>query len=100
MARLTILPSARQDLIEIGDFIALDNPQRALSFIAEIEARMIEAGQRPASFPSRDDLHEGLRAARHGRYLIFFLALPDHEICPASSAHGNSRRDRQRFRPS
>lgn len=94
MARLTILPSARQDLIEIGDFIALDNPQRALSFIAEIEARMIEAGQRPASFPSRDDLHEGLRAARHGRYLIFFLALPD-EVQIVRILHG--ARDLPRF---
>lgn len=87
MVRLTVLPAARQDLIEIGDFIALDNPQRALSFMAEIEARMIEVVQRPASFPSRNDLHEGLRTARHGRYLIFFLALPE-EVQIVRILHG------------
>ena len=73
MARLVILPAARADLIEIGDFIAADSPQRAASFVAEIEARMREAAERPMSFPARDELHEGLRAARHGRYLIFFM---------------------------
>ena len=63
--------------MDIGDFIALDNPERATSFIAEIEARIREAAERPDSFPARHDLHKGLRAARHGRYLIFFLAEPD-----------------------
>jgi plasmid stabilization system protein ParE len=37
--RIVILPAARRDIIEIGDFIALDNPARALAFVAEIEAR-------------------------------------------------------------
>ncbi len=73
MARLIILPAAMADLIEIGDFIAQDNPARALSFVAEIEARMLQAAERPESFPARDDLCKGLRSARHGRYLIFFL---------------------------
>ena len=73
MPRLVILPAARADLMEIGDFIAQDNPGRALSFLAEIEARMRQAAERPESFPARDDVREGLRSARHGRYLIFFL---------------------------
>ncbi len=38
---------------------------------------MIETAERPGSFPARDDLHPGLRAARHGRYLIFFLETAD-----------------------
>ncbi len=59
--------------MEIGDFIAQDNPGRALSFLAEIEARMRQAAETPESFPARDDVREGLRSARHGRYLIFFL---------------------------
>lgn len=73
MLRLIVLPAARDDLVEIGDFIAQDNPARAVSFLAEIEARMRDAAARPQSFPVRDDLHPGLRSARHGRYLIFFL---------------------------
>lgn len=74
MPRLVILPAARDDLLGIGDFIARDNPGRAITFVGEIEAKMSEVAARPASFPARDDIHAGLRAARHGRYLIFFIA--------------------------
>ena len=87
MARLVILPAARMDLIEIGDFIALDNPERAASFVAEIESRMIEVAERPGSFPARDELHQGLRAARHGRYLIFFVEAED-EVRIVRVLHG------------
>ena len=67
MPRLVILPAAQADLVEIGDLIAQDNPARALTFLAEIEAKMLQAAERPESFPTRDDVHEGLRSARHGR---------------------------------
>jgi len=73
VAKLVILPAARADLIDIGDFIALDNPPRAASFVAEIEAKIVEIGERPGSFQKRNDLHPGLRHAPHGRYLIFFI---------------------------
>ena len=87
MPRLVILPAARADLIEIGDFIAQDNPGRALSFLAEIEAKMQEAFERPESFPARDDVCAGLRSARHGRYLIFFLNA-DEEVQIVRVLHG------------
>ena len=87
MARLVILPAARIDLIEIGDFIALDNPERAASFVTEIESRMIDVAERPCSFPARDELHEGLRSARHGRYLIFFVEAGD-EVRIVRVLHG------------
>jgi len=87
MPRLIILPAARADLVEIGDFIAVDNPPRALSFVMEIEAKMIAAAERPKSFPARDDLHEGLRSARHGRYLIFFIEVDD-EVRIVRVLHG------------
>nr|WP_237072760.1 type II toxin-antitoxin system RelE/ParE family toxin [Pseudaestuariivita rosea] len=74
---MVILPAAQADLIDIGDFIALDNPPRAASFVAEIEAKIREVGERPGSFQKRDDLHKGLRHARHGRYLIFFIETGD-----------------------
>lgn len=77
MAKLVILPAARADLIDIGDFIALDNRSRAASFVAEIEAKIVEVGERPGSFQRRDDLHKGLRHARHGRYLVFFIERGD-----------------------
>lgn len=87
MPRLVILPAARADLIGIGDFIAQDNPGRALSFLAELEDRMVRAAERPESFPLRDDLGQGLRTSRHGRYLIFFLHTGD-EVRIVRVLHG------------
>ncbi len=34
---------------------------------------MEQVAARPESFSVRDDVYQGMRAARHGRYLIFFL---------------------------
>jgi toxin ParE1/3/4 len=84
---LVILPAARVDLLDIGDFIALDNPERALSLLSELERTMRMAAERPGSFPARDDLHLGLRVARHGRYLIFFLEVSD-EVQVVRVLHG------------
>ena len=50
MPHLVILPAARDDLIEIGDVIAQDNPGRAVSFLAEIEAKMLQVADRPGSY--------------------------------------------------
>lgn len=77
MARPVILPAARADLVEIGDFIAADNPIRALSFVAEIEARIGKLTEMPGASLARDDLHSGLRSVRHGRYTIFFMDMGD-----------------------
>ncbi len=74
--KIEITPAARADLIEIGDFIAQDNPDRALSFVGEIRDVIFEQiAVRPGSFPLRADLAANLRVARHRRYLIFFVPL-------------------------
>lgn len=77
MKRLSYRPAALADLRSIALYIAEDNPPRALSFVDELRARATQAAERPESFPARDDLAPGLRAARLGRYLIFFLNLPE-----------------------
>ena len=48
VAKLVILPAARADLI---DFITLGNPPRALSFVAEIEAKIAENRRAPRQLP-------------------------------------------------
>ena len=54
MHRLVVLPAARDDLLEIGDFIAQDNPQRAASYIDELEQRLTRIAECPRSYPMRD----------------------------------------------
>jgi toxin ParE1/3/4 len=63
---------ARADLRGIGDYIARDNPLRAVTFVNELIDCAEAAGQSPRAYPKRDDLQTGLRMAIHRAYLIFF----------------------------
>lgn len=77
MKPLSYRPAALEDLRAIALYIADDNPERALNFVNDLRAKAGQAAERPDSFTARDDLVPGLRSARLGRYLIFFLNLPD-----------------------
>jgi toxin ParE1/3/4 len=70
--RLIFAPLALADLEEIGDYIALDNPSRALSFIRELRAQCRKIVDNPLAFPAREDLAPGLRVLPQGQYLIFY----------------------------
>jgi len=65
-------PLAEMDLEEIGDYIARDNPARAISFIQEIKKQCHKITNAPEAFPLRPDLIEGLRMLSFRRYLIFY----------------------------
>jgi plasmid stabilization system protein ParE len=41
---LVFSPKAAEDLEEIGDYIARDNPQRAVSFIEEYRETLLQGG--------------------------------------------------------
>jgi toxin ParE1/3/4 len=73
--RLLLSPRAAADLEEIADYIARDNPPRAVSFLLELEEKCRAAASTPELFPIRRDLAPGLRMAVHGRYLVFFRDL-------------------------
>jgi toxin ParE1/3/4 len=59
-------------LEEIGDYIARDNPARALSFLDELKAHCERILEMPGAYPAREDLGAGIRMVVHGRYLILF----------------------------
>jgi len=69
-----ISPLAESDLEEIGDYIARDNPARAVSFVREIRERCIKIADDPKAAPLRHELGEGIRMVVFGRYLIFYSA--------------------------
>ena len=73
--KLTFSPRATLDLEEIGDYIARDNPTRAISFLRELERQCQRIAKRPTAFPVRNDLAAGIRMAVHGKYLIFFRVM-------------------------
>jgi toxin ParE1/3/4 len=94
MKRLAFTPAARDDLLAIGAYIAEDDPVRADSFIAELEVKARQTTERPGSFPAREDISAGLRAAVHGRYLLLFREMDD-EVLIVRIVHG--ARDLQRM---
>lgn len=67
-------PLAELDLEEIGDYIARDNPIRALSFIREIRERCNKIAAAPTAAPLRHELGGGIRMVAFGHYLIFYTA--------------------------
>lgn len=71
--RAVFTVQAERDLEEIGDYIAADNPARAVSFVRGIRRRCAKIAASPLAYVARPELGEGIRVCVHGRYLIFFL---------------------------
>ncbi|GAB6909758.1 type II toxin-antitoxin system RelE/ParE family toxin [Desulfosarcina cetonica] len=67
-------PHAEFDLEEIGDYIARDNPSRAVSFIQEIRDLCAKLTASPEAYPLRRELGQDIRMVAFRRYLIFYTA--------------------------
>jgi len=70
--RAHFTPQAEIDLEEVGDYIALDNPGRAVSFIREIRQHCEKIAGGPDHYAARPDLGDTIRICAHGNYLIVF----------------------------
>ena len=79
---------AEIDLEEIGDYIAADNPTRAISFIREIREQCVRIAAAPLGYVARPELGEGLRSCTHQRYLIIFQCAED-EVLIVRVLHGS-----------
>ena len=75
--RVRVSREAENDLWGIGDYIARDNPQQAENYVAKIVAKIREIGERPLTFPAREDLAPGLRARLQRPHLILFRIVDD-----------------------
>jgi plasmid stabilization system protein ParE len=58
------------DLEAIADYIAQDNPMRAVSFIREIREELRLVGQNRLLYQLRPEIGEDARAGAVGRYVI------------------------------
>jgi toxin ParE1/3/4 len=63
---------AEMDLVEITDFIALDNPERAYEFEDKLLEKTGEISLSPFGYVERPELKSGVRSCAHGSYVIFF----------------------------
>lgn len=70
-------PLAASDLERIGDFIAADNPRRAVSFAKELTALCERLADFPGLGPQFAELGDGGRYLAHKNYLLLYRILPD-----------------------
>lgn len=73
---------ARAELRAIGDWIARDDPERAVSFTTELLERALALAAFPAAYPMMEAFeHRGVRRCKHGRYLILYrIMAPNIEV--------------------
>jgi toxin ParE1/3/4 len=57
--RLELSPLVASDMEEIADYIGRDDPIRAASFVAELEAKCRAVAEAPERYPARPDLVPG-----------------------------------------
>lgn len=73
------------DLERIGDYIARDNPQRALSFVLELRDKCLSLANTHQAFPLLS--RYGLRRRVHGNYAIFYQ-VEAHRVVIVHVLHG------------
>jgi toxin ParE1/3/4 len=76
--RAHFTPQAENDLDEVGDYIALDDPRRAVSFIREIRQCCEKIAEGPRRCVARPDLGDTIRICLHGGYLIDYKLASIH----------------------
>jgi toxin ParE1/3/4 len=86
--RCAFTPLAEADLETIGDYIARDNPRRALSFIRELRQRCARIAEMPRAALLRPELGAGVRVVTFGRYLICYSERGDGQVVIERIVHG------------
>ena len=71
--RLVFDRRAEFDLESIGDYIATDNPTRAVSFVREIREHCERLMRFPEASRLRPEYGPNVRASVFRRYLIFYV---------------------------
>ena len=75
--RLELSAFVEGDLDFIAATIAEDNPQRAVTFIQDIRAKLAAVARDPLIYQLRPDIGEAARMASVGRYAILFRVADD-----------------------
>jgi toxin ParE1/3/4 len=70
--KLYLTARARQDVLEIEEYIAIDSPTAAVRFTDKLEQRWLLLRDNPNMGRKRTDLMPELRSVSEGDYLIFY----------------------------
>ena len=80
-------PEALRDLESIADYIAADNPIRALTFVREIKERCDKLGSFPQSARRFPELGNDAHIVPYRNYVILYRNL-SHEVSIERVIHG------------
>ncbi|MFA6970428.1 MAG: type II toxin-antitoxin system RelE/ParE family toxin [Gallionella sp.] len=72
MMQLELSRYIESDLDDIANYIAQDNPHRAVTFIQDIRAKFFDIQRNPLICQLRPDIGEEARMATIGNYAILF----------------------------
>jgi plasmid stabilization system protein ParE len=84
---ISFAPRAVLDLEAIADYIATDNPARAVTFVREIRERCRLLGNFPESARRFAELGKEARILPYGNYVILYRNLP-REVSIERIVHG------------
>jgi toxin ParE1/3/4 len=91
---VTFEPAARDELDQIFDWIAKDNPRAAIAMIARIETKVMQLVHSELANMGRPGLVEGTRELIEWPYIVVYRVHEDREeIVIVSIMHG--ARDRE-----
>ncbi len=77
MARVARRPQASADILDIWDFIADDSFLEADRWVDRLDEKLSLWATQPLIGRPRDELASGLRSMPFGRYVVFYMPLPD-----------------------
>ena len=77
MARIARRPQAAADILEIWDFIADDSFLEADRWVDRLDEKLSLWATQPLIGRPRDELASGLRSMPFGRYVVYFMPMPD-----------------------
>lgn len=72
MYQLIFSPQSELDLLEIGDYIALDSKASARRWIVILRAQCQKIKLSPLGYVTRPEIKLGARSVSIGRYIILF----------------------------
>jgi len=75
--RIEFSESIETDLEAIAEYIARDNPRRAVTFLQDIRAELQRIGDGPLRYQLRPELGDDARLGVVGRYVILFRVAQD-----------------------
>ena len=81
-----ISDDAEHDLEDIADFIAHDDPLRAVTFVRELRSACFALGDFPKAYPLVRRYESSIRRRVHGAYLIFYH-VDHHTVTVARILH-------------